>query len=393
MFATYEILAEAELTAKPPEPALLVEQALYVVGSALFAVGTVLFTPPLEAGAGPAELADEAAQVIDVRWFGRVYEIVVAAGAAPPEAPELSLTNGDELFAVGSTLYAVAAFVSALRAAGETGGDAATQSTSVLCRRTAIATASLYELGGVCFVVGTLGFVPGGQLGIAACPDGSRRMQTFGAAIFVLGSLLYSLGSALTLGVQTWLTYNDDDLYEVAAAASSKAEASRAEAPDGPSTTRSEPPAITAIIGAATVTPPQVQEPPEGSVGPAPVAGPFVSATAVPAPTKNSNSSSGGGSSDSRLSSRRSASATTAPVGLSSDTEAGGSLSRRMWTAFVNSKVNSTEPSPTYATYVTRRKPGGIAGLAVVERRSAMAAAFARKRRMMLLRRDGAATI
>ena len=56
---------------------------------------------------------------------------------------------------------------------------------------------SLYELGGVCFVVGTLGFVPASVVGISACPDGARTMETFGASLFVVGSAFYSLGTKL----------------------------------------------------------------------------------------------------------------------------------------------------------------------------------------------------
>ena len=55
-------------------------------------------------------------QVLSVTWFGRVYEI---AGGVIPEVSEASLKDGDILFAIGSVLYAVAAFVSALRASGD----------------------------------------------------------------------------------------------------------------------------------------------------------------------------------------------------------------------------------------------------------------------------------
>jgi hypothetical protein len=80
----------------------------------------------------------------------------------------------------------MAAFVSGLQAAGDdsSGRDA------VLRRRTAVATASLYELGGVAFVVGTLGFIPASALGIAACPDGVRQITEAGANLFVGGSCL-----------------------------------------------------------------------------------------------------------------------------------------------------------------------------------------------------------
>ena len=182
-----------------------------VIGSALFAVGTVLFTPPLtDQIAGAA--TPEAAQVIDVRWFGKVYEIVAAGGIPAEQIPESSLFKGDLLFAVGSVLYSVAAFVSALRAAGDGVEGTAAAPNAALRRRAAVATASLYELGGVSFVVGTLGFVPSGVLGINACPQGSLNMETFGASLFVIGSGLYAMGSAITLGVCSWCTYREEQV-------------------------------------------------------------------------------------------------------------------------------------------------------------------------------------
>ena len=133
-----------------------------------------------------------------VALLGQVYDIVVQQGdLGPPEPTEQSIQRGDELFAVGSILYSIAAFVSALKAA--TAEDTSAQATTR--RRTAIATASLYELGGVCFVVGTLGFVPASTIGIAACPDGTRTMESFGASLFVVGSAFYTLGSSLVLWV------------------------------------------------------------------------------------------------------------------------------------------------------------------------------------------------
>ena len=212
LFASYEIVEDAELQKREPDLWLLGEQALYVVGSSLFAVGTVLFTPQLsEDVAPPAAVAadpDAAVDVVSVRWFGKVYEIVQGGGAVGgPEVPDSLLQTGDVLFAVGSVLYAVAAFVSALRAAGDTNSSSPE---AAVRRRTAVATASLYELGGVAFVVGTLGFIPASTLGIGACPEGSVNMLTFGANLFVLGSMLYTAGSALTFGVTTFLTYFND---------------------------------------------------------------------------------------------------------------------------------------------------------------------------------------
>lgn len=87
----------------------------------------------------------------------------------PLHGPHPIRSRGNILFGVGSILYSIAAFVSALKAAGTPGSD----ERSLLRRRTAIATASLYELGGVCFIVGTLGYVPPGTIGISKCPEGA----------------------------------------------------------------------------------------------------------------------------------------------------------------------------------------------------------------------------
>ena len=219
IFAAYEIIEDARLANKSPDPFLLAEQFLYVFGSLLFTIGTYKFTPPLDKSPPLVQAVNDAAAnidaaagtTLDVRWFGRLYEVFVAAGSAPPEVDEATLQLGDQLFAVGSVFYAIAAFVSALRAAGVNEGGNANDESEILLRRTAIATASLYELGGVAFVVGTLGFVPAGTLGIAGCPDGTRRMETFGASIFVLGSVFYTLGSSLTLAVISYLTYKEED--------------------------------------------------------------------------------------------------------------------------------------------------------------------------------------
>lgn len=97
-----------------------------------------------------------------------------------------------------------AAFVSGLKAAGENASGPG----AALRRRTAVATASLYELGGVAFVVGTLGFIPASVLKIDKCVDGVELLTSTGATLFVAGSCLYLLGSTLTLCVTAWLTYS-----------------------------------------------------------------------------------------------------------------------------------------------------------------------------------------
>ena len=62
-------------------------------------------------------------------------------------------------------------------------------------------------------MIGTLGFIPAKELGIAACPEGSRTLTYAGAVLFVAGSVLYSLGSALSLAVNTYLTYRQPQAY------------------------------------------------------------------------------------------------------------------------------------------------------------------------------------
>lgn len=213
LFATYEIVADARLEGSKPDTADLIEQALYVIGSALFVYGTFLFTPPLSEVTAAATSdavvgTTEGARQLSVTFFGRAYDIIVSAGMPEPEPAEADVKKGDLLFAIGSILYSVAAFVSALRAAGGAGTDAR----SLLRRRTAIATASLYEIGGVCFIVGSLGYVPPGTIGISSCPDGVRVLETFGASLFVLGSAFYTLGAATSLAAVGWFTYNDEEV-------------------------------------------------------------------------------------------------------------------------------------------------------------------------------------
>jgi len=202
VFATYEILEDARLGQHPVAPELIVEQILYLIGSGLFVAGTVLFTPPLPSGDASVmtRLDGPAVEILKIPMLGRT--LYLTAGQVP-EIPETSIVIGDELFVLGSVLFSVAAFVSALSAAGETGSDPV----SVIRRRTSVASASLFELGGVAFVVGTLGFIPAEVLGITACPDGPRIMERAGAELFLIGSVLYTMGSLLNFGFRAWLTY------------------------------------------------------------------------------------------------------------------------------------------------------------------------------------------
>ena len=192
-FAGYEIFAEARLVGKSPKPEDLAEQALYVAGSLLFLAGTVLFTPPLTSpplDESPGRYLRRIAGVLEVPWFGQNYQLLLTGGVVP-EAPPAALELGDVFFVTGSVLYSIAAFVSSLRAAGEVGGGA----DAALTRSASVATGSLYQLGGVAFFVGTLGFIPSVDLGISACPDGPRNMAAAGAAAFVAGSGCYLIGA------------------------------------------------------------------------------------------------------------------------------------------------------------------------------------------------------
>ena len=214
IFAVYEIFEDARIAGRPVQPDLIFEQALYLIGSIFFVAGTILFTPTdgygdaveaaAAAAAAGAPVEGESVRAVSAPLFGRQFYLGVGEAPAPLDS---SVIQGDELFVVGSLLFSVAAFVSALKAAGET----APGRVAVIRRRVSVAAASLYELGGVAFVVGTLGFIPGSALGISQCPDGPRTLEEAGATLFVVGSAMYTLGSVLIFGFQAWNTYRDDD--------------------------------------------------------------------------------------------------------------------------------------------------------------------------------------
>ena len=196
IFAAYEIIEDAKLEGKPAEAYRLFEQTLYVLGSIFFLAGTALFTPPLESTAEPGTNSELVLSVL-----GQTYYL---ATGAVPEVAESALASGDELFIIGSVLFSVAAFVSALFASAESNRD---DRASVLRREAAVATASLFELGGLSFVIGTLGFYPPGPLGMETCPMGTVTLETLGAWLFVGGSVCYTAGSVIILAFEAWLTY------------------------------------------------------------------------------------------------------------------------------------------------------------------------------------------
>jgi len=202
LFAAHEVLEDARLNRTPVPPAAMVEQALYVTGSILFLAGTVLFTPdvPLSAAPTPGTVNFPLGSFGTLLW-GQQYYIT---GGALPSPPDSSLFLGDELFVLGSILFSVAAFISALLAVSE-------EASTPLRREVSVAVASLYELGGVSFVVACLGFVPASTLGISACPEGASNLHYGGAALFLGGSCLYLAGSMLILGYRAYTTYRCGD--------------------------------------------------------------------------------------------------------------------------------------------------------------------------------------
>ena len=217
LFNGFEIYYTSKLSRKPPDAVSLFEEWLYVAGSALFLVGTFLFTPDLSdaaaesaiaiksaAAAGAATPAATPDPLLSVQWFGQTFDLVMNDQIELPEPTDQSIEEGDLLFVGGSILFSMAAFVSGLKAAG----DSAVGATAAMRRRVAVAVASLYELGGVAFVVGTLGFIPASALGITQCPEGVAKLTDAGATLFVGGSALYLVGSLLTLVVSTWVTYD-----------------------------------------------------------------------------------------------------------------------------------------------------------------------------------------
>merc|ERR1740124_491463 len=172
-------------------------------GSILFLAGTALFTPDVPLSATPTSplVVDFPLGSFGTLLWGQQYYVT---GGALPSPPDASLFLGDELFVLGSILFSVAAFISALLAVSE-------EASTPLRREVSVAVASLYELGGVSFVVACLGFVPASTLGISACPEGASRLHAGGAALFVAGSCLYLAGSCLILGYRAYTTYQSDD--------------------------------------------------------------------------------------------------------------------------------------------------------------------------------------
>eukprot|EP00449_Zooxanthella_nutricula_P041610 CAMPEP_0198608336 /NCGR_PEP_ID=MMETSP1462-20131121/155846_1 /TAXON_ID=1333877 /ORGANISM="Brandtodinium nutriculum, Strain RCC3387" /LENGTH=302 /DNA_ID=CAMNT_0044340143 /DNA_START=398 /DNA_END=1302 /DNA_ORIENTATION=- len=135
------------------------EKALYVVGSVIFAVGSFYFEHPSS---------------VDHRI------------SADREAIMLWATT---MFVVGSVIFVLAAFLNAL---------SLTSSSSLTFGKWSIATCSLYEFGGILYVIGSVCFMPG-FMGCSTTLGATHNsgMEVLGAWCFIVGSVFYVLGTIL----------------------------------------------------------------------------------------------------------------------------------------------------------------------------------------------------
>mmetsp|Transcript_124123 Transcript_124123/g.386549 ORF Transcript_124123/g.386549 Transcript_124123/m.386549 type:complete len:264 (+) Transcript_124123:45-836(+) len=138
------------------------ENVLYLVGSVVFAVGTVMYWPPEAHHKG-------------MDWLVESISLGVYFNLFTPEF------EGTLLFILGSLLFVCAAFVNGL--------DQRTFDSSE--SRLLGATTTLYMGGSLLFVIGSVAFLP--DMG---CTD---QMLTLGAWCFVTGSVLYVVGSCISL--------------------------------------------------------------------------------------------------------------------------------------------------------------------------------------------------
>eukprot|EP00931_Biecheleriopsis_adriatica_P046922 TRINITY_DN27006_c0_g1_i1.p1 TRINITY_DN27006_c0_g1~~TRINITY_DN27006_c0_g1_i1.p1 ORF type:complete len:371 (+),score=68.55 TRINITY_DN27006_c0_g1_i1:53-1165(+) len=129
------------------------DQILYLIGSLIFLFGTLVWDPDLFP--------------LFVRGFGG-SELFWEAFA-------------DVLFMVGSLMFALASFVSALDIHKE----------HALFKTQALIITTSYEFGGFLFIAGTMAFVPGFRC--------NRHLMELGAWMYLVGSAMYLLGAVLSL--------------------------------------------------------------------------------------------------------------------------------------------------------------------------------------------------
>lgn len=138
------------------------ENMLYVLGSLIFVVGTILYYPP-------------EAHHSDMNWFVRTISVGVYFNMFSPEF------EGTILFIVGSFMFAFAAFVNGLNQ----------RSFDSVSNQLLTATTSLYMMGSLLFVMGSVAFLP--DLGC------NETMIIFGAWSFIIGSMFYVVGSSVSM--------------------------------------------------------------------------------------------------------------------------------------------------------------------------------------------------
>lgn len=134
------------------------EQSLYFLGSVVFMLGCLISDPDL--------------QPLCLRFGGTSLWWDLQAA---------------KLFMVGSFLFAFAAFCNML----------SIYYAPPVFPGVALTITTMYEFGGMLFVGGTMGFIPG-----LGC---NEQMQALGCCGYLVGSLCYCVGSALSLAVRVGL--------------------------------------------------------------------------------------------------------------------------------------------------------------------------------------------
>lgn len=137
------------------------ENALYLIGSWIFFVGTVFYWPE--------EAHHHVVRSIQQCSLAQYFNLF---------SPEF---EGTLLFIAGSILFAMAAFTNALNQ--RTSDDIASRLLTMVT--------SLYMLGSILFVGGSVAFLP--DLGC------NLRMMTIGAWAFIIGSTLFLIGAIVSL--------------------------------------------------------------------------------------------------------------------------------------------------------------------------------------------------
>eukprot|EP00931_Biecheleriopsis_adriatica_P087657 TRINITY_DN62089_c0_g1_i1.p1 TRINITY_DN62089_c0_g1~~TRINITY_DN62089_c0_g1_i1.p1 ORF type:complete len:489 (-),score=51.72 TRINITY_DN62089_c0_g1_i1:224-1690(-) len=133
----------------------IIEQCMYMAGSIIFTAGTLIWDPEF------------------VRFFG---------------GPRIDHTDwlavADVLFMAGSFMFTFAAYNNALQIYSK--------HVHKVLRNYAIAVATCYEFGGFCYIAGVMGFIPARWSGC------NSNMEKIGTSFFIMGSVLYLVGSFIS---------------------------------------------------------------------------------------------------------------------------------------------------------------------------------------------------